>query len=40
MEIIKESDKIDFANGFRSLRNDPDIPEGFSALDESEDCPF
>ena len=28
------------SGGSAAPKNDPDIPEGFSALDESEDCPF
>ena len=28
------------SGGSAAQRNDPDIPQGFSALDEPEDCPF
>lgn len=28
------------SGGSAAPRKDPDIPEGFSALDESDDCPF
>ena len=28
------------SGGSAAQRNDPDIPEGFSALEDEEDCPF